>query len=213
MKLKKSIADATKLYSYEEYKSMVSEKFAKGEVTGDIQSESMLGYTKMGIQRMKKWDKVFKISETTQNLVSELSENWTWYVITEGWCGDAAQIIPVLNRISNHSDRIELKLILRDENPEIMDQYLTNGGRAIPILVPVNNSSGAQLTHWGSRPKAIKEKLESTRKENPEMAGSELSRQLHLWYAKDKGVEVQNDINQILIKMKEMEVSNFKKAV
>jgi hypothetical protein len=184
--------------SYTEYKALVTELFEKDLVTGPTQVKSLLDSTKMSLQRMKKWDKIFKVSTGLQEDLAKLEDHWTWYMITEGWCGDASQIIPVVSKIADASDKIELKILFRDENSEIMDKYLTNNGKAIPILVAVNNRTGEELPHWGPRPKGIQEMILTYKKENPDFDKSEFSKTLHLWYAKDKGVMTQIDIHNLV---------------
>lgn len=197
-KLALDIQQATRYFTYSEYKDLVVNLFEKEEVTGPNQIPAFLESTKMSIQRMKKWDKIFKVSDEMLSSLDQIEENWTWYMITEGWCGDASQILPVVAKIAAQSDRIELKLLLRDENTQIMEKYLTNGGMAIPVLVAVNNVTGQELPHWGPRPDEIKAKLEAWKKESPDFKKSELSKQLHLWYAKDKGISIQHDIHRLV---------------
>lgn len=199
-KIDLDIQKASQYFTYREYKHMVTELFADGVVTGTNQSAIYQDSTKMSIQRMKKWDKIFKVSDEMNESLSKLEDSWTWYVITEGWCGDAAQILPIIASIADQSDRVELKLLLRDENKEIMGNYLTNGGMAIPVLVAVNQRTGEEMPHWGPRPLLIQGKLDALKSENPDIAYPELSTQLHLWYAKDKGQSTQNDILKLVNK-------------
>jgi hypothetical protein len=197
-KIDLDIQQASRYFTYSEYKKLVVELFDKEQVTGPNQVTSLIESTKMSIQRMKKWDKIFKLSEEAIHSLSQLEDSWTWYVITEGWCGDAAQILPVVNKMSDYTDKIELKLLLRDENSEIMANYLTNGGMAIPVLVAVNNRTGEELPHWGPRPEAIKIKLAQFIQDNPELSKAEISRELHLWYAKDKGLATQQSLLELV---------------
>ena len=202
------IQRASRYFSYPEYKEMVVDLFAESKVTGPHQIPAFMDSTKMSIQRMKKWDKIYKLSDQFKTSLSNVKDDWTWYVITEGWCGDAAQILPVIAKAASFSENIELKLLLRDENEDIMEKYLTNGGKAIPVLVMVNNTTKEEMPHWGPRPESIIEKLEVTKKESPDITKSELSKQLHLWYAKDKGMSTQHDIlklvNQYMIPQKSL---------
>ena len=192
------IQQASRYFSYSEYKEMVVDLFADNKVTGPHQIPAFMDSTKMSIQRMKKWDKIYKLSDELKEKLDKVKDQWTWYVITEGWCGDAAQILPVIAKAAAYSGNIELKMLLRDENEDIMEKYLTNGGKAIPVLVMVNNTTGEEMPHWGPRPVSIIEKLGETKKESPDITKSELSKQLHLWYAKDKGMSTQHDILELV---------------
>ena len=112
-------------WNYNNYRTKIDELFAAGKTTGDNHSEAMLNYTKLNIFRMKRLDKTTRLTENALTQIKRENRKITWLVITEAWCGDAAQIIPVLNKLSEENENIDLKLILRDENPEVMDQFLT----------------------------------------------------------------------------------------
>ena len=144
-------------YSYEEYREMVNELFSKGKTTGDNHSESMMDYTKMNIQRMNRWDKKVELSEEMKDALARLRCEFDWIVISEAWCGDAAQNLPILGAIAKHSDKINLRIILRDENLEIMDDYLTNGGRSIPKLIVLDKNTRKEVTTWGPRPRVLQQ--------------------------------------------------------
>ena len=197
-KLELDIQQANKYYSYSEYKQMVSELYSKGLNTGPKQMDVLMNSTKMSLQRMKKWDKIYKTSPMIESNFKNIEDTWTWYVITEGWCGDASQIIPVIAKLASLSEKIDLKILLRDENPKIMNNHLTNGGMAIPIMVSVNNATGFSTPHFGPRPTAIQEMVEKYKLENPVLDKSALNKELHLWYAKDKGVSTQLNILKLV---------------
>ncbi|MEL7004310.1 MAG: thioredoxin family protein, partial [Bacteroidota bacterium] len=120
---------------YDDYRKLIDDKFAIGQTTGVDHSESMLNYTKLNIQRMNKWDKVTKLGDETVSLAEKLDRPQYWMLLTEGWCGDAAQCTPFIQKVASLNENIQLKIILRDENPEVMDAYLTEGGRSIPKLI------------------------------------------------------------------------------
>ena len=197
-KIELDIQQAQHYYSYTQFKEMVADLYQKGLNTGPSQSEVLLESTKMSLQRMKKWDKIFKISPMIASNLGEVQDSWTWYVITEGWCGDASQIIPVIAKLASQNDNIDLQILLRDENPDIMNNYLTNGGMAIPVMVAVNNTTGESTPHFGPRPQAIQDMVKEYMEENNEVNKSEFSKTLHLWYAKDKGLSTQHDIMELV---------------
>ena len=101
---------------------------------------------------MKRWDKTVKISEEAKNKIESFDEAITWLLITESWCGDAAHVMPVINKIAELNENINLRIVLRDENPELMDAFLTNGGRAIPKLIVIDDATGDVLNTYGPRP-------------------------------------------------------------
>lgn len=183
--------------SYIEYVELNEELLSKNMTTGSNQSESMVNYARMGFKRMKKWDKIGKINPELSEKILDINSPMIWLVITEGWCGDAGQSIPFMNKIAELNSNIELKLVLRDEHPHLIDHFLTNGARSIPILVAVDPSSFKILGTWGPRPEPIqKEFLEN--KISQKRTGKEFSEYMHLWYARDKGHAMQLEFLSIL---------------
>lgn len=183
-------------YDYDSYRVLLDELLAKNMTTGSNQSESMLNYARLNDRRMKKWQKIGKLSAELSAKVQEIDAPMTWLVVTEGWCGDAAQTLPFMQKMAEHNDNISLKLILRDEYPEVIDQFLTNGGRSIPKLIAIDEQMNV-LGDWGPRPLSIqKEFLEN--KITQEKTGKEFSEYMHLWYAKDRAVTLQNEFLAIL---------------
>ena len=95
---------------------------------------------------------------------------------------------------------INLNIILRDENPTIMNKYLTNGKSSIPKLI-VKNSAQQELFRWGPRPNKIQKKVEIFKKSHPKMDKNEFNKELHLWYAKNKTLVLQEDFKLLLQKI------------
>lgn len=185
--------------TYEQYRAMVDELFEQGKTTGENHSEDMLNYTKMNIQRMKRLDKTIELDAELSKKLKELKCPVNWLLITEAWCGDAAQNVPILSKMAEASDNINLRLILRDENLEIMDQYLTNGGRAIPKLVILDGDMN-EISSWGPRPSTVQEMvMENKRTEN--LPYSEFGKVVQKWYVTDKGKMLQRDMMEVIESM------------
>ncbi len=191
-----------KAMGYQRYRSLIDELFAKNRTTGSIQSEAMLGYTKLNIARMRRLDKTTKITEQTTELLRDITHPIIWLTLTEGWCGDAAQIIPVLEHLRLLNKKIQLKLILRDEHLEIMDAFLTNGGRSIPKVIILDGENYQVLSSWGPRP-AFPQQLIMDAKENSHKVRDQNLRkeilgtakiELQKWYARDKTQTIQQEI-------------------
>lgn len=191
-------------FSYTAYRTMVDELFAQGKATGDDHSEAMLNYSKLNIFRMNRLDKTTRLTEEAVSRIGNVNKKVTWLVITEGWCGDAAQIIPVLNKMAEENENIDLKLILRDENPEVMDAFLTNGSRSIPILIILDAATLEVLNVWGPRPEVVQEMVMSAKlkansnPENSEEIWDEVKKDTQLWYAKDKTKSIQKEVLDVL---------------
>ena len=183
--------------SYGNYMALLIDLFGQGKTTGNNQSEKMLGYAKMNLQRMKRLNKTVELNEALKLTLDKLSRKMIWLVLTEGWCGDAAQNLPVFKAIEEYSNKIELKLILRDEHLGVMDQYLTNGGRSIPKLIALDEETLKTIGTWGPRP-ATAQKMVMEFKKLPNGNYSEFVKEVQLWYARNKTQEVQAEIAALL---------------
>jgi hypothetical protein len=180
-------------YSYEAYRTVVKNQFLAGKVTGLEQSEAFLHYTELNEARMHRLDKTSSLTPETLSAISQWNKKYLWLVLTEGWCADGAQIIPVLNKMAQANLNIDLQLVFRDENDGLMQQVLTNGSRAIPKLLIIDSETHELLGQWGPRPKGAVELIANYKKEHgfvDEVAKADLQ----LWYLRDKGVEIQQEI-------------------
>jgi len=104
-------------------------------------------------------------------------------VIAEDWCGDASSTIPILARFAEAAPGMELRVLRRDEYPELMDRYLTNGSRSIPIVIALDEGY-RELGHWGPRPTVLQAWVMENR---PVVPKAELYPQIRKWYARDRG--------------------------
>lgn len=180
---------------YQTYRALVDQLLLEGKATGDVSYD--LHYTKMNVQRMSRVDKTVSLNENLSAVIENLKGNYKFLVITEGWCGDAAQIVPVFNKIATASlGRIDLKFVLRDKNLPLIDAHLTNGGRAIPVLIVLNETANQVLVTWAPRPQVLQELLKEWKKETTEMPV--LAEKLHGWYAKDKTQSTQAELTAVL---------------
>lgn len=182
--------------SYGEYRKKVSDLLADGKSTGPTQSDYLLNYSMLNDRRMKRLDKTIRLSEETIASVKETKEPVTWLVLTEGWCGDAAQTLPVINKMANESEQIDLKIVLRDENEELMNEFLTNGGKSIPKLIALDKNNNV-IDSWGPRPSVPTKMVEDYKKEHGQL-DADFKKDLQVWYNKDKGVNTQEDLRKLL---------------
>lgn len=179
--------------NYNEYRILVSDLLTKGKATGENQTEDYVNYSKLGNARMKRLDKTFHLSEKAKEHIQKSTKEYTWLVLTEGWCGDAANALPIINKIAETSDNIDLKIVLRDENEVLMNQFLTNGGKSIPKLVAIDNATKEVVNTWGPRP-TIATKMVNDYKEAKGSLDAEFKEELQLWYNKNKGENIEQDI-------------------
>jgi len=182
-----------KALSYEAYKKLVDDLLAAGKATGANHSEAFLHYSHLNQQRMHRLDKTIGILPDVKEQILSIDKPQTWLVLTEGWCGDAAQSLPVMQALSQLNPLIRLRLILRDENLELMDQYLTNGiSRSIPKLIALNTNTLEELFTWGPRPSTLQELFYRMKAEG--MAYDPIKEELQRWYNTDKTVSIQKEI-------------------
>ena len=191
-----------KMYSYASYKEEVVSLYEVGKVSGDKQSEALLQTTFMNLQRMKRLDKKSQLSSEMLVLTKKTTRKMNWYLLIEGWCADGSQNVPIIAQIADAIATVDLKIVFRDENPEIMNQYLTNGGKAIPKLVCFDAVTNNEIGTWGPRPARIQEKVVAYKKQHPEMDKNDFANHLHKWYAKDKAQALQEEFMELLNKWK-----------
>lgn len=187
--------------SYSAYRELVNQLLAEGKTTGPDHSDAMLHYTKMNVQRMNRVEKTAVLSEALLQAANKLEGKYHFLVISEGWCGDAAQIVPVINKlVEQMPDQFDLKLVLRDQHLELIDAHLTNNGRAIPVLLVLNEQKELALPKWGPRPHVLQTLLAQWKKDSSDMGL--IAEQLHGWYAKDKTQSTQEELVKLLGKLK-----------
>ena len=183
--------------SYEEYKSMVLELMKEGKSTGPVQSEARYNFTKINNQRMKRLDKQTKLSEEAVSMASKIDKEFTWLVLTESWCGDAAQTLPVINKFSEASQKIDLKVVLRDENDELMNQFLTDGNKSIPKLIVIEKESKKVVSSWGPRTEKATKMIQDY-KEAHGKVDDKIKKDLQVWYNQDKGKHIEKEMISLL---------------
>lgn len=185
--------------SYDEYNGMVHQLVEEEKTSGPDQNEDLVYYTKLNAQRTKRLNKTTKVDDVTQSVVSNLKGKYTWLVLTESWCGDAAQILPLFNKLAEINTNIDLRLVLRDENDNLMREFLTNGGKSIPKLIMINEQNEV-VGSWGPRPVEAQEFYDSWRNNlDPERPPyREFQVDMQKWYLHDKGLSTFKEISEIL---------------
>jgi len=186
----------TNAYSYTDYMLLMEKVVLENRTTGLKQSDELNYYTRLNLSRMQRLNKKITIGEELKLAVDEFQTPQTWFILTEAWCGDAAQNIPVIAALALSNPMITVKLLLRDENPEIMDAYLTNGGRSIPKLIAVDEEFNELFT-WGPRPAQAQQMLQEY-KANPVKSYKEFSEDIQRWYIADKTASIQKELKVLL---------------
>ncbi len=192
--LKKTITDSlSKSTSYQEYRDRVRQLALDKATTGEAQTDALINYTMLNDRRMKRWDKTVKVPEAFKEKISNFNEEVTWLVLTESWCGDAAHLMPVMNKLSALNDKIDFRVVLRDENEALMNQFLTNGGKSIPKLIMLDNATGKVIDTFGPRPTAATKLVDDYKAEYGKLT-PEFKEDLQQWYNKDKGQSAIEDL-------------------
>lgn len=186
-----------KSMSYQEYRDLVSQLTAENSTTGAEKTEALANYTALNDRRMKRWDKTVKVSEDAQAKIKAYTKNMTWLVISESWCGDAAHILPVINKVAELNENINYQVVLRDENEALMNEFLTNGGKSIPKLIIINNETGEVENTFGPRPSTATKLVYDYKAEHGKLT-PEFKEDLQRWYNKDKGQSVIDDLVELL---------------
>ncbi|WP_269685903.1 thioredoxin family protein [Flavobacterium lacustre] len=190
-------------HSYSEYRKLVSDLLLEGKSTGNEQSEDLLHYSELNETRLHRLDKTMKITEVNVAKLHSLKNEYIWLVLAEGWCGDAAQLLPVFNKMALESNKnIDLRIVLRDENEELMNHFLTNKAKAIPKLIVINKNTGSIAGDWGPRPKVAVELIQNYKKQHG-VVDETAKADLQLWYLHDKGVSTQNEILDIMLSLEQ----------
>lgn len=194
-------------FTYKEYRNFVSQLLLEGLSTGATQSEDLTHYTTLNEVRMNRLDKTIAVSQHIKDSLESLENNYIWLLISEGWCGDAAQIVPVINKMSELAKNIELKIVLRDDNEDLMNMFLTNGAKSIPKLILLEKESLNVLGSWGPRPEGAVQLIKDY-KEKFGVIDDTAKTELQKWYLNDKGLSTQKEILSMITDLRKKEIVN-----
>lgn len=198
--IKKSIGNGI---SYEEYRKRVAQYAEEGKTSGATQTDDYINYTKLNESRMHRLDKTLQVVDEVKVFLENLDKEYIWLVLAETWCGDAAQVVPVINKMAEVSSKIDLKILFRDENEDVMNMFLTNGTKSIPKLIIIEKKSGEVIADFGPRPQGAKQ-LILDYKATHGVVDETAKINLQKWYLADKGVATQEEIVEIM-KIKKFE--------
>lgn len=186
----------------EEYKQRFLERAEIAKLPENVQREPKLEHVPLNKQRSTRIEKTYLPSVDIVEAIYSIKNPQTWVIITEDWCGDSAQILPYFIAIAQLNKLIEVKFILRDTFPEIMDKYLTNGTRSIPKVIAFDTQTGEELWTWGPRPEQAAQDFLTRKAEG--MPKSENQILLHKWYAADRGKTIENELREKILQSVEV---------
>lgn len=177
--------------TFQEYLDYFEQILASPEAHEPYGDEGILNYTKLNWSRMNRWLKRFEPNHTMKSLIGSITEHQHWIVITEPWCGDAAHSVAQLYQIVKNNPNIDFDIQLRDADPFLIEDYLTNGTKSIPKLI-IRNDVGHDKVIWGPRPKPLQEVFVQMKADNRPF--DEVKEVIQKWYNVDKGEEMQREL-------------------
>ena len=185
--------------NYDTYRAHIQSLLTENKTTGSKQIPELVEFTQLNEQRMHRNEKQFKLNEELSETLSSKKSKEYWVLFAEAWCGDCAQNIPIINKIAEASNgTIELKILIKSEHLNEFQHYLTNGAESIPKLIRFDTETLEEIGVWGPRPLNAQAIAEYWKKNKATQTKEEFEKELHLWYAKDKGQTLQNEISNLL---------------
>ena len=194
-----TLLKALGLFTYETYLKNFETWVKNKETSSKNATDNLNEFTKLNLARTQRIHKTIAINSQLQKVVEGLQHHYSWVIFTEAWCGDSAQNLPVIAELAKlNREKIKLYILLRDQNLELMDNYLTNGARAIPKLISVNETLGKEAFVWGPRPAPAQELLTAWKRDPDRESWEDFEKELHGWYTKDKMQSIQHELIQVL---------------
>lgn len=181
---------------YARYLAAFEAAVAAKRTSGPIQTEELAHYTELNLTRMNRIHKHTELQPELKTAADALNRTVHAVCLTEFWCGDAAQNIPVVQLLAEHSSRLDIRYLFRDENTDLMDRYLTAGGRSIPKYIFFDAVTGRELGHWGPRPQPSQALMTDLKVRN--LPKAEIMEAIVRWYNHDKTLTLQTEWTNLL---------------
>lgn len=186
-----------KSMSFDEYADLIDRLVEQGKTSGPIQTEKLAAYTLLNRQRMRRLLKTIVVPESVRAAARKADRKRIWLVVTEAWCGDAAQAIPAIEAVASLAPNVTTRYILRDEHTNLIDRFRTDGGRSIPKLICIDAETLDIVGSWGPRPTAAQQyfaEMKASGVEKPLMM-----EQLQRWYNSDRASSMLSEFEHFLI--------------
>jgi hypothetical protein len=135
-----------------------------------------------------------RVPEEWLGRVRQLPGRWNLLVLLEDWCGDAVNTVPIIAALAQGAPNLELRVLGRDANPDLMEAHLTHGSRSIPVVI-VFDEEFEEIGWWGPRPAELQAWVRS---EGAPMPKEERYREVRRWYARDRGESTLREIVELL---------------
>lgn len=154
-------------------------------------------YARAAVANHELWQAISRrvsVPEEIVDRVRALPGRWHLLVLSEDWCGDAVNTVPVVARLAELAGNVDLRVLGRDANPDLMTAHLTNGSRSIPVVI-VLDADFVEHGWWGPRPRELQEWVMTTGKT---MDKVERYREVRRWYARDRGLTTLEEVTRLL---------------
>lgn len=194
---------------YDEYHAFIERILSQSHYLALKSIETDTHNTRLNLIRMERLDKTARMTAQTRLQMAAIRKPMIWLSITEAWCGDAAQILPTIQKMAALNDKIQHRLIFREQQPAVMDAFLTKGTRSIPLTLFLEKDSSKVLGHWGPRPIELQhfvlenlKQLDTIPDEDEhKLRFNEFQTKVQRWYAKDKTYSTQKEFLETLKKI------------
>lgn len=179
--------------TYAEYRLLIEDLLFEGKTTGNHQLETLVEETRLNQARMKWLDKVYEVNAAQTKELLAINRHLCLLTITEGWSGDAAQIVPIIEKLSATNNFLSHRILLHHQHPQwFSGLQISQSAPPLPICLVVDVVSLQVIAHWGSRPLGAQMMLFALK--NEPIDGKKLQYELHSWYLKDKGQEITHEL-------------------
>ena len=189
-----------KTFTYQEFLEWSNQLSQAGQTSGPQQAEPMIGYTALNHKRMERIHKKVEINDVLKTAIDKLEQPQKWVLLTETWCGDSAQNLPVIGKAAEYAGgKIELTIALRDENLYLIEEYVPEQGKGIPRLL-VFDEDNQFLAQWGARPEPAQAFIDQWKADPDNVSKQSVQKEMQLWYNKDKHQTLQKELANIITK-------------
>ncbi|RQP08536.1 MAG: thioredoxin family protein [Chryseobacterium sp.] len=178
--------------SYEKYIQDATERMNAPLTDED---REMHEYYKLGLQRMERMQKKYQPDAEQLQTLADKNFDGKVMIISEAWCGDASQCVPVVNAFFSGNN--EVRISYRDGENSAIDHFLTNGGKSIPIVVLLDDDFNV-IAHWGPRPAHGTELLQKYKADSEAYPKEQFYNDLQLYYAKNRGYDTIAEILKLI---------------
>lgn len=194
-------------FSYREFLAYSKQLTEAGQTSGPDQSSHLVEYTSLNHTRMERIEKRAALNDQLKTTMDQLAHPQQWILLTETWCGDSAQNLPVIGKAAEYAgDHIQLTIVLRDRNTHLIEQYIPEFGMGIPRLL-VLDEQDQLLAQWGARPQPAQAFIDKWKADPENVDKKEVQKDMQLWYAKNKHQALQDELVGLIEKAKKAQLA------